>query len=237
MNNPILLQISLAQDTLQAAAGTADNPIEKMLSLWELSKTGGIVMIVIAILSVIALYIFIERFLTIKKAAREDLNFMNNIRDFIHDGKIDAALSLCKGKDSPIARMIEKGVTRIGKPLRDIGTAIETVGKLELYKLESNLAALATIAGAAPMLGFLGTVIGMIKAFHAMYISGNNIEISQLADGIMQAMVTTVAGLIVGIIAYVGYNMLVARVENVVYKMEARTTEFLDLLEEPVKQS
>ena len=235
MNNPILLQISLAQDTLQAAAGTVDNPIEKMLSLWELSKTGGIVMIVIAILSVIALYIFIERFLTIKKAAREDLNFMNNIRDFIHDGKIDAALSLCKSKDSPIARMIEKGVTRIGKPLRDIGTAIETVGKLELYKLESNLAALATIAGAAPMLGFLGTVIGMIKAFHAMYISGNNIEISQLAGGIMQAMVTTVAGLIVGIIAYVGYNMLVARVENVVYKMEARTTEFLDLLEEPVK--
>ena len=235
MNNPILLQISLAQDTLQAAVGTVDNPIEKMLSLWELSKTGGIVMIVIAILSVIALYIFIERFLTIKKAAREDLNFMNNIRDFIHDGKIDAALSLCKSKDSPIARMIEKGVTRIGKPLRDIGTAIETVGKLELYKLESNLAALATIAGAAPMLGFLGTVIGMIKAFHAMYISGNNIEISQLAGGIMQAMVTTVAGLIVGIIAYVGYNMLVARVENVVYKMEARTTEFLDLLEEPVK--
>ncbi len=235
MNNPFLLQISIAQDTLQAAAGTADAPIEKMLSLWELSKTGGIVMIVIVILSVIALYIFIERFLTIKKAAREDLNFMNNIRDFIHDGKIDAALSLCKSKDSPIARMIEKGVTRIGKPLRDIGTAIETVGKLELYKLESNLAALATIAGAAPMLGFLGTVIGMIKAFHAMYISGNNIEISQLAGGIMQAMVTTVAGLIVGIIAYVGYNMLVARVENVVYKMEARTTEFLDLLEEPVK--
>ena len=235
MNNPFLLQISIAQDTLQAAAGTADAPIEKMLSLWELSKTGGIVMVVIAILSVVAFYIFIERFLTIKKAAKEDLNFMNNIRDFIHDGKIDAALSLCKSKDSPIARMIEKGVTRIGKPLRDIGTAIETVGKLELYKLESNLASLATIAGAAPMLGFLGTVIGMIKAFHAMYISGNNIEISQLAGGIMQAMVTTVAGLIVGIIAYVGYNMLVARVENVVYKMEARTTEFLDLLEEPVK--
>lgn len=235
MNNPFLLQISITQDTLQAAVGTADAPIEKMLSLWELSKTGGIVMIVIAILSVIALYIFIERFLTIKKAAREDLNFMNNIRDFIHDGKIDAALSLCKSKDSPIARMIEKGVTRIGKPLRDIGTAIETVGKLEIYKLENNLASLATIAGAAPMLGFLGTVIGMIKAFHAMYISGNSIEISQLAGGIMQAMVTTVAGLIVGIIAYVGYNMLVARVENVVYKMEARTTEFLDLLEEPVK--
>ena len=235
MNNPLLLQISIAQDTLQAASGTADVPIEKMISLWELSKTGGIVMIVIAILSVIALYIFIERFLTIKKASREDLNFMNNIRDFIHDAKIDAALSLCKSKDSPIARMIEKGVTRIGKPLRDIGTAIETIGKLEIYKLENNLASLATIAGAAPMLGFLGTVIGMIKAFHAMYISGNNIEISQLAGGIMQAMVTTVAGLIVGIIAYVGYNMLIARVEKVVYKMEARTTEFLDLLEEPVK--
>ncbi len=235
MNIPFLLQISMASDTLQAAVGTADAPIEKMLSLWELSKAGGIIMIPIAILSVIAIYIFIERFLTIKKAAVEDLNFMNNIRDFIHDGKIDAALSLCKSKDSPIARMIEKGVKRIGKPLRDIAAAIENVGQLEIDGLEKNVSTLKTIAGAAPMLGFLGTVIGMIQAFHQMYISGNSVEISQLAGGIMQAMVTTVAGLIVGIAAYVAYNYLVARVSRIVFKMQSRTIEFLDLLEEPVK--
>ena len=235
MNNPFLLQISMASDTLQAAVGTADAPIEKMLSLWELSKAGGIIMIPIAILSVIAIYIFIERLLTIKKAAGEDLNFMNNIRDFIHDGKIDAALSLCKSKDSPIARMIEKGVKRIGKPLRDIAAAIENIGQLEIDGLEKNVSTLKTIAGAAPMLGFLGTVIGMIQAFHQMYISGNSVEISQLAGGIMQAMVTTVAGLIVGIAAYVAYNYLVARVSRIVFKMQSRTIEFLDLLEEPVK--
>ena len=235
MNNPFLLQISMASDTLQAAVGTADAPIEKMLSLWELSKAGGIIMIPIAILSVIAIYIFIERLLTIKKAAGEDLNFMNNIRDFIHDGKIDAALSLCKSKDSPVARMIEKGVKRIGKPLRDIAAAIENIGQLEIDGLEKNVSTLKTIAGAAPMLGFLGTVIGMIQAFHQMYISGNSVEISQLAGGIMQAMVTTVAGLIVGIAAYVAYNYLVARVSRIVFKMQSRTIEFLDLLEEPVK--
>ena len=192
-------------------------------------------MIPIAILSVIAVYIFIERYLAIKKASKEDENFMNKIRDFIYESKLDAAKALCSSNQSPIARMIEKGISRIGKPLRDIGTAIETVGKLEVYKLESNLATLATIAGAAPMLGFLGTVTGMILTFHEMYISGNNVEISQLSGGIMQAMVTTVAGLIVGIVAYIGYNMLVARVEKVINKMEARTVEFLDLLDEPVK--
>lgn len=231
MNNPFLLQISMEGGT-EAVEEVTD---EKMLSLWQLTQDGGVVMAIIFILSVIAIYIFVERFLAILKASKEDENFMNNIKDFIHDSKIEAALSLCKSNESPIARMIEKGIIRIGKPLRDIGTAIETVGKLEIYKLESNLATLATIAGAAPMLGFLGTVIGMIKAFHQMYISGNSVEISQLSGGIMQAMVTTVAGLIVGIVAYIGYNMLVARVENVIYKMEASTTEFLDLLEEPVK--
>ena len=235
MNIPFLLQISMTSDTLQASVGTADAPIEKTLSLWELSKAGGIIMIPIAILSVIAIYIFIERLLTIKKAAGEDLNFMNNIRDFIHDGKIDAALSLCKSKDSPVARMIEKGVKRIGKPFRDIAAAIENIGQLEIDGLEKNVSTLKTIAGAAPMLGFLGTVIGMIQAFHQMYISGNSVEISQLAGGIMQAMVTTVAGLIVGIAAYVAYNYLVARVSRIVFKMQSRTIEFLDLLEEPVK--
>ena len=234
MNFPFLLQIN-AQTSGQNLENAADVPGEKMLSLWELTLQGGPVMIPIAILSVIAVYIFIERYLAIKKASKEDENFMNKIRDFIYESKLDAAKALCSSNQSPIARMIEKGISRIGKPLRDIGTAIETVGKLEVYKLESNLATLATIAGAAPMLGFLGTVTGMILTFHEMYISGNNVEISQLSGGIMQAMVTTVAGLIVGIVAYIGYNMLVARVEKVINKMEARTVEFLDLLDEPVK--
>ena len=153
----------------------------------------------------------------------------------IQGSQIDQARELCKGQTGPIVRMIEKGINRIGKPLRDIGTAIENVGKLEINKMESNLATLATIAGAAPMLGFLGTVIGMIKAFHQMAIGGNNVEIAQLSEGIMQAMVTTVAGLIVGIIAYVGYNMLVAKVDKVIHSMEARSMEFLDILEEPAK--
>ncbi|MFH1319078.1 MAG: MotA/TolQ/ExbB proton channel family protein [Bacteroidota bacterium] len=236
MNHSLLLQITVAQDTLQSAQEITDAPGEKMLSLWELTQEGGIIMIILAILSIIAVYIFVERFLAIRKAAKEDVNFMNNIRDFIHNGKIDAAKALCKSYDNPIARMIEKGIIRIGKPLRDIGTAIENIGQLEIDQLEKNINTLKTIAGAAPMLGFLGTVIGMIKAFHQMYISGNSIEISQLSGGIMQAMVTTVAGLIVGIVAFIGYNLLVARVTRIVFKMQTRTMEFMDLLEEPANQ-
>ena len=235
MKIPFLLQITVPEDPTAVEEVATEVPGEEMLSLWELTQSGGVVMAVLFVLSVITVYIFVERYFAIRKASKEDINFMNHIKDFIHDSKIESALDLCVKNDSPIARMIEKGVARIGKPLRDIGVAIETVGKLEIYKLESNLATLATIAGAAPMLGFLGTVIGMIKAFHEMYISGNSVEISQLSGGIMQAMVTTVAGLIVGIVAYIGYNMLVARVEKMVHKMEARSTEFLDLLEEPVK--
>ena len=234
MKIPFLLQITVPEGS-PVVEEVTEVPGEEMLSLWELTQSGGVVMAVLFVLSVITVYIFVERYFAIRKASKEDLNFMNHIKDFIHDSKIESALDLCAKNDSPIARMIEKGVARIGKPLRDIGVAIETVGKLEIYKLESNLATLATIAGAAPMLGFLGTVIGMIKAFHEMYISGNSVEISQLSGGIMQAMVTTVAGLIVGIVAYIGYNMLVARVEKMVHKMEARSTEFLDLLEEPAK--
>lgn len=234
MKSPFLLQITVPQDS-PVVEEVVDVPAEEMLSLWELTQSGGVVMAVLFVLSVITVYIFVERYFAILKASKEDINFMNHIKDFIHDSKIESALELCKKNDSPIARMIEKGVSRIGKPLRDIGTAVETIGKLEIYKLESNLSTLATIAGAAPMLGFLGTVIGMIKAFHEMYISGNSVEISQLSGGIMQAMVTTVAGLIVGIVAYIGYNMLVSKVEKIIHKMEARTTEFLDLLEEPAK--
>lgn len=152
---------------------------------------------------------------------------MNEIKDFIHDGKLEAARSLCKNTPTPIARMIEKGVNRIGKPLGDIAEAIENTGKLELFKLEKNLATLATISGAAPMIGFLGTVIGMILAFHEMASAGGNIDVEMLAEGIYTAMVTTVAGLVVGIVAYIAYNLLVAKVEKVVFKMEARTTEFM----------
>lgn len=233
-----LNQINIAEKGSDSLA-TAEGTTEETLSILELITTGGvggiIIMITLFILSVIAVYIFIERYLTIKRAAKEDVNFMNEIKDFIHDGKLEAARSLCKSTTTPIARMIEKGVNRIGKPLGDIAAAIENTGKLELFKLEKNLATLATISGAAPMIGFLGTVIGMILAFHEMASAGGNIDVEMLAEGIYTAMVTTVAGLIVGIIAYIAYNLLVAKVEKVVFKMEARTTEFLDILNEPAK--
>lgn len=220
---------------LQAATAATGEQEEITLSVWELAMKGGWIIVVLAIFSIIAVYIFIERFLVISRASREDRNFMNNIRDFIHNGQIDSALALSKNNDSPIARMIEKGISRIGKPLTDINAAIENVGKLEVSRLEKNIAGLATIAGASPMLGFLGTVIGMIKAFYDMSMAGNNIDIALLSSGIYQAMVTTVAGLIVGILGYVLYNILVARVEKLVYKLEARATEFMDLLHEPAK--
>jgi biopolymer transport protein ExbB len=192
-------------------------------------------MIPIFALSVIAMYIFLERYFAIRKATKEDSNFMNRIRDYIHEGKIDSALALCQSKDTPVSRMISKGVKRIGRPLNDVHAAIENIGNLEVSKLEKNLPTLATVAGAAPMIGFLGTVMGMIQAFYDMSNAGNNIDVSLLSSGIYQAMVTTVAGLTVGIIAYFAYNILVAKVEKVVFNMEATTTEFMDLLNEPIK--
>lgn len=209
-------------------------PTEQRLSVMELLISGGwYIMLPMAALSVIAVYIFVERFFAIRRAAKEDPKFMDQIRDFIHDGKLEAANHLCKQTNTTFARMIEKGVKRIGKPLSDISTAVENVGKLEVYRLEESLSTLATIAGAAPMIGFLGTVIGMISTFHEMRISTGGIEIEQLSGGIMQAMVTTVAGLVIGIVAYIAYNVLVARVTKVIYKMEATTIEFMDLLQEP----
>ncbi|MCB9446868.1 MAG: MotA/TolQ/ExbB proton channel family protein [Flavobacteriales bacterium] len=208
---------------------------EKTLSIFSLLLKGGWVMIPLAILSLLAVYIFVERMLAIRKASDEDTHFMNNIRDFIHDGRVDSAKELCKRTDNPIARMIEKGISRLGRPLSDISTAIENVARLEVFKLEKTLATMATIAGAAPMLGFLGTVIGMIRAFHNMATGGANIEVNALAGGIYEAMVTTAAGLTIGIVAYVGYNILVSRVEKMVNKMEARSIEFLDVLHEPAK--
>ncbi|MFC2096940.1 MotA/TolQ/ExbB proton channel family protein [Bacteroidota bacterium] len=223
----LLLQISLSDSLSQAAEAT--------ISYWELSLKGGAIMVPIALLSVVAIYIFVERYYAIRKAAQEEIQFMNSIKEFIHDGKVDAAVHLCKTLDSPVARMIETGISRIGRPLADVSGAIENVGKLEIYKLEKGLPTLATVAGAAPMLGFLGTVIGMIQAFFQMSNAGSNIDVSLLSNGIYTAMVTTAAGLTVGIIAYFAYNILVSRVEKVVFKLEARSTEFMDLLNEPVK--
>ncbi|MBO4482015.1 MAG: MotA/TolQ/ExbB proton channel family protein [Bacteroidales bacterium] len=192
------------------------------------------IMIPLMLMLAAAIYIFVERLLTLNKAAVEEKNFMNNIRDFIHEGKLESALALCKGNDTPLARMIEKGVSRIGKPLNDISTAIENTGKLEVQRLEKRVSILATIAGAGPMLGFLGTVVGMVIAFHTMSANPNNLNIADLAGGIYTAMITTVAGLIVGVIGYVCYNILVSRISQVVYMLEAKTTEFMDLLHEPV---
>ncbi len=229
----ILLQISQTPAVADTSVAMATMTTEEQLSIFELALKGGWIMIPLAFLSVLAVYIFFERFFLINKAAQEESNFMNNIRDFIHDGRIDSALSLCKNNSSPIAKMIEKGINRIGKPLSDINTAIENVGKLEVARLEKNVSALATVSGAAPMIGFLGTVIGMVRAFFDMAHAGNNIDIALLSNGIYTAMVTTIAGLIVGIIGYIFYNIIVARIQKVVFILEARATEFMDLLNEP----
>lgn len=241
MLSAILLQITetgkTAAESAQLLMNQANgNQGSLSLSMWDLAVKGGWIMIVLAIFSIIAIYIFIERFLAINRSSKEEKNFMNNIRDFIHEGRIDSAVTLCKNNDSPIARMIEKGLSRIGRPLSDINTAIENIGKLEVSRLEKNIAGLATISGAAPMLGFLGTVIGMVKAFYDMSMAGNNIDIQLLSTGIYQAMVTTVGGLIVGIVAYICYNILVARIEKLVFLLEARATEFMDVLHEPAKK-
>jgi biopolymer transport protein ExbB len=208
---------------------------ELTLSYWELSLKGGWIMIPIVILSIVAVYIFIERYFAIKKASQTDVNFMNKIKDYIHDDKLESAMALCQSTDSPVARMIEKGLQRIGRPLNDINAAIENVGNLEISKLEKSLPTLATAAGAAPMIGFLGTVMGMIRAFYDMANAGNNIDVALLSNGIYTAMVTTVAGLMVGIVAYLAYNILVAKIEKVIFQLEANTSEFMDLLYEPVE--
>ncbi len=231
MNIPFLS--AQGPDNLEAVV----EPVEKTLSIMDLIFGGGpggiLIMSVLFLLSIIAVYIFVERFNAIKKANKIDDHFIENIKDHVSKGSLDSAIALCQNQNSPISRMIEKGISRIGKPLKDINAAIENTGKLEVSKLEKNIPSLATIAGAAPMIGFLGTVIGMILAFHEMAAAGGQIDIEVLAEGIYTAMTTTVGGLAVGIIAYVGYNYLVSRVDKVVYNMEANAMEFLDLLNEP----
>lgn len=206
---------------------------ELSFSLIEMAFKGGWIMIPLLVLSIITLYIFGERWWAIRKASQIDDNFMRNIHDYIHEGKIKAAINLCQSQETPIARLIEKGIERIGRPLNDIQTAVENMGNVEVSRLEKGLPMLATIAGGAPMLGFLGTVIGMIQAFYNMSQAGSNVDITLLSGGIYTAMVTTVAGLIVGILAYFGYNYLTAKIDDIVYKMESNTIEFMDLLHEP----
>lgn len=206
---------------------------EIKLSILDLAMKGGWIMVVLAVLSIIAVYIFIERFIVVKRATKIDKSFMERIREYMKDGKIESATALCHGSDSPIARMIEKGLTRIGRPLSDINTTIENVGNVEVGKLEKGVTLLSMIASASPMIGFLGTVTGMIRAFYNMSMAGNNIDIELLSSGIYEAMVTTVGGLIVGIIAYVFYTIIVARIQDVVNLLEAKATEFMDVLNEP----
>ena len=210
---------------------------EKTLSLIELIKNGGIggqlIIGLLFLLLIVALYIYFERWFVIRSALKIDANFMDQIRNSISQGKMETAQALCVKEDVPVARLIAKGISRIGKPLEDINTTIENAGRLEVYKLEKNVSVLATIAGAAPMLGFLGTVIGMILSIFEISNAGGNIDMKLLSDGLYTAMTTTVAGLIVGIVGYITFNHLVAKTSKVVYQMEAISFEFLDLLNEP----
>ena len=193
-------------------------------------------MIILGIMLALAVYIFVERLITINKASKEDKSFMNRIKDYILDGKIDSAQKLCRDTDSPASRMIEKGISRLGRPMNDVLLAVENVGNLEISKLEKSLVILATISGGAPMLGFLGTVTGMVLVFYNMTQNSTGVvQLIDLSSGMYQAMVTTVGGLIVRILAYFAYNYLISRVDSVVRNLESKTLEFMDLLNEPSK--
>lgn len=216
----------------QIVTGTEPIP-DQTISFIDLAMAGGPLMVPLVICSIIAIYIFVERLRTVNKANVSPDSFMSKIKELVQKGDINGAKILCAQYDSPVARMIEKGVSRIGSPLKNIEASIENVGKIEVFRLEKNLSVLATIAGAAPMIGFLGTVIGMVSAFIAIAQEEGSVSPKLLADGIYTAMITTVAGLIVGIIAYLGYNFLVTRVSKVVHKMEYSSIEFIDLLQEP----
>ena len=227
-----LLQADTAEALTQAAAAIATT--EKVsLSMIDMAVKGGWLMIPLIILSLITIYIFGMKWWTISRASKIDPNFMRDIRDYIHDGKIAAAQNLCKQQDTPVSHLIEKGIERMGRPLTDIQTAVENMGNIEVARLEKGLPTLASIAGGAPMIGFLGTVLGMVQAFFNMSQAGNNIDITLLSGGIYTAMITTVGGLIVGILAFFGYNILTSKISDLVAGMESATIEFMDLVEEP----
>ncbi len=222
---------------LQAVLATADFPQDgSTMGLWELFAKGGWLMYPLLALGGLTIYIFVERYIAIQRAGKIDRDFIDRIRDYIYQGKMSAAIELCQQNDTPIARMIEKGLGRIGRPMTDIQSAVENVANLEVSKLEENLPLLATIAGGAPMIGFLGTVLGMVQTFMEMSTTGGGaVDMSLLAGGMYVAMVTTVAGLLVGIPAFFGYNLLVARIEKLVFRMEANSIAFLDILSQPAK--
>ncbi|MBR4843416.1 MAG: MotA/TolQ/ExbB proton channel family protein [Alistipes sp.] len=228
----------IAQASVETLAeGVTEAADTLSISFWDLFMSGGWLMWVLVLLAAVMIFIFIERFIAIRRATKLDNNFMNRIRDFISEGNINAAIDLCRRTDSPVARMIEKGIERIGRPMGDIQTAIENVANVEIAKLETGLPWLASISGGAPMLGFLGTVVGMVQVFISMSASTSGaIELGQLSSGMYVAMVTTVGGLIVGIPAYFGHNYLVARIERLVFRMEATTIAFMDILNQPVQK-
>ena len=249
MLNSVLLQIvSGAAGAVTQVADTAKNiaaqatqlpaaipaPQQETISLLDLIMKGGIIMIPMGILSILTIYFFFERFMTISKASRLDKNFMNSIKDFIHNGNVDAAKSLCKNTTSPAARMIEKGVNRIGKPIKEIEEAMEGIGKLELYRLEKNLNVLSLIGRIAPILGFVGTIAGVIKIFHDISLT-DNISIGVISGGLYQKMITSASGLMVGLFAFIGYYILNAMLDKTINKMETASVEFMDLLQEPTK--
>jgi biopolymer transport protein ExbB len=224
----ILLQITEAVPTVVATP-----PVGESQNLLDLALKGGLIMIPLVISSIIAVYLTVERYITIKKASKLDANFMANIKDLVLNGNIKGAKALCERTNSPIARILEKGISRIGKPLQNIDVSIQNAGNLEINKLEKGMPTLATISGAAPMIGFLGTVTGMVTAFFNMSQAGNNLTVSLLAGGIYEALVTTVTGLIIGIFAYIAYNQLTAMIEKIIHQMESSSVEFIDLLQEP----
>nr|WP_321244365.1 MotA/TolQ/ExbB proton channel family protein [uncultured Psychroserpens sp.] len=230
----------ILQSNIQDGADilTDGEPVEKTLSIIELISSGGlagqVIIAVLFVMLIFAIYIYFERLFAIKAASQIDSNFMNQIKDHVSNGKIDSAQMLCAQVNSPVSRLINKGITRIGKPLEDINTAIENAGRLEIYGLEKNVSILATISGVAPMIGFLGTVVGMILAIFELANAGGTIQMDVLASGLYTAMTTTVAGLIVGIVGYMAYNHLVVKTDKVVYQMEANSLEFLDHLNEPI---
>ena len=228
-----ILQISTAAiDSLQNANMSVETQAATM-NAFELAAKGGWIMIILLILLFLSIYVLIERTLVIKKARQEDATFMNRIKDYIHEGKVDAALSLCRKTDTPAARMVEKGISRIGRPMSDVTSAVENVGNIEIAILEKGVPILATTAAGAPMIGFLGTVTGMVKAFMSMAGEGANVDVTTLSTGIYEALVTTVGGLVVGIIAMFAYNYLTTLIKGVINKMEMRIMEFMDILNEP----
>ena len=243
--NFLSMLFNIQENTTDLLKESASIIETEQISMWQLiwgydsisgeySMTSLIVMSLLFIFSFTAIYVFIERFMTIQKALKGKKDFMQKINDFVLEGNLNGAKEHCKSSHNPIARMIEKGLQRVGKPMKDITTSIENIGKLEISKLERRLSMLATISGVAPMLGFLGTVLGMVKVFQNMS-KEKTFEIASLSGGIMEAMITTVGGLIVGIVAYVAYNYLVSKVDKVIHNMEGASIEFIDILEAPGK--